>query len=146
MNKNDWESVLLVDLTWIPEGWWRWISSNRRKNVYPNKINRRHFEACVFYQVRNELKYGDLCIEGSEQYADYREQLISWDEYRQNLHTFCEQAVLPTIAGEFKKQVYDKLKALAKKVDTSFPKNKAVTIRNGEPFITKLKKKKYHRY
>ncbi|HDX9529954.1 TPA: transposase [Bacillus thuringiensis] len=38
--------------------------------------------------------------------------------------------------------MYDKLEALAKKVDTSFPKNKAVTIRNGEPFITKLKKKK----
>ncbi|WP_151041108.1 Tn3 family transposase, partial [Bacillus safensis] len=42
----------------------------------------------------------------------------------------------------FKRQVYDKLEVLAKKVDTSFPKNKAVTIRNGEPFITKLKKKK----
>ncbi|WP_232790023.1 hypothetical protein [Bacillus sp. SN10] len=124
MNKNDWESVPLVDLTWIPEGWWRWISSNRRKNVYPNKIKRRHFEACVFYQVRNELKYEDLCIEGSEQYADYREQLISWNEYRQNLHTFCEQVGLPTTAGKFKKQVYDKLEALAKKVDTSFQKIK----------------------
>ncbi|WP_257475465.1 DUF4158 domain-containing protein [Bacillus sp. FDAARGOS_1420] len=50
-NKNEWETVPLVDLTWIPEGWWRWISSNRRRNVYPDKINRRHFEACVFYQV-----------------------------------------------------------------------------------------------
>ncbi|MGG0446814.1 Tn3 family transposase [Bacillus mycoides] len=141
-NKNEWETVPLVDLTWIPEGWWRWISSNRRRNVYPDKINRRHFEACVFYQVRNELKSGDLCIESSEQYADYREQLISWDEYKQNLHTFCEQAGLPTTAKEFKTQVYDKLESLAKKVDNSFPKNKAVTIRNGEPYITKLKKKK----
>ncbi|HHL0974690.1 TPA: DUF4158 domain-containing protein, partial [Bacillus cereus] len=99
-NKHEWETVPLVDLTWIPEGWWRWISSNRRRNVYPDKINRRHFEACVFYQVRNELKSGDLCIENSEQYADYREQLISWDEYKQNLHTFCEQAGLPTTAKE----------------------------------------------
>jgi len=141
-NKNEWETVPLVDLTWIPEGWWRWISSNRRRNVYPDKINRRHFEACVFYQIRNELKSGDLCIESSEQYADYREQLISWDEYKQNLHTFCEQAGLPTTAKEFKTQVYDKLESLAKKVENSFPKNKAVAIRNGEPYITKLKKKK----
>jgi len=28
-----------------------------------------------------ELKSGDLFIEGSEKYGDYREQLISWDEY-----------------------------------------------------------------
>jgi TnpA family transposase len=34
------------------------------------------------------------------------------------------------------------LEQVARKVDASFPKNKAVTIRNGEPFITKLKKKK----
>nr|WP_304522109.1 hypothetical protein [Bacillus toyonensis] len=45
-------------------------------------------------------------------------------------------------AQEFKKQIYNKFEKVARKVDSSFPKNKAVTIRNGEPFITKLKKKK----
>ncbi|MXQ52528.1 Tn3 family transposase [Shimazuella alba] len=141
-NKEDWEWVPLVDLSWIPEGWWRWISPHRQRSIYPKKINRRHFEACVFYQIRDDLKSGDLCIEGSEKYADYRKQLVSWEEYRENLQTFCEQAGLPTTAQAFKKQVYTMLEKTARRVDSSFPKNKAVTIRDGEPFITKLKKKK----
>jgi predicted DNA binding CopG/RHH family protein len=58
------------------------------------------------------------------------------------VHTFCEQAGLPATAQAFKEQVYKQLEQVARKVDASFPKNKAVTIRNGEPFITKLKKKK----
>nr|WP_304522108.1 hypothetical protein [Bacillus toyonensis] len=73
--KSDWISVMhlenkeslpLVDLSWIPEKWWRWISPQRNRNIYPEKINRRHFEACVFSQIRDELKSGDLYIEGSE--------------------------------------------------------------------------------
>lgn len=105
-NQDDWEWIPLVDLSWVPEGWWRWISPNRRRSIYPKKINRRHFEICVFYQIRNELKSGDLCIEGSEKYGDYRKQLVSWEEYQENVHTFCEQAGLPTNAQAFKEQVY----------------------------------------
>lgn len=141
-SKDDWEWIPLVDLSWVPDGWWRWISPDRRRSIYPKKINRRHFEACVFTQIRDELKSGDLCIEGSEKYADYRKQLVSRDEYQGNLHTFCEQAGLPTTAQAFKEQVYNQLEKMARRVDSSFPKNKSVTIRNGEPFITKPKKKK----
>ncbi|MCS0824829.1 Tn3 family transposase [Cytobacillus firmus] len=141
-NQDDWEWIPLVDLSWVPEGWWRWISPNRRRSIYPKKINRRHFEACVFYQIRNELKSGDLCIEGSEKYGDYRKQLVSWDEYQENVHTFCEQAGLPTNAQAFKEQVYKQLEKTAQRVNSSFPNNNAVAIRNGEPSITKMKKKK----
>lgn len=141
-NKDEWDWIPLVDLSWVPDGWWRWISPHRRRSIYPKKINRRHFEACVFYQIRNDLKSGDLCIEGSEKYADYRKQLVSWEEYHENLHTFCEQAGLPPSSEAFKNQVFQQLEKTARRVDSSFPKNKAVTIRNGEPFITKLKKKK----
>jgi hypothetical protein len=74
-------------------GWWRWISPKVHIS------NRQHFEACVFSQIRDDLKSGDLCIEGSEKYADYRKQLISWV-----LNTFCEQAGLPTTAQAFKEQ------------------------------------------
>ncbi|WP_141558555.1 Tn3 family transposase, partial [Bacillus thuringiensis] len=77
-----------------------------------------------------------------EKYADYRKQLISWDEFQIHRATFCEQAGLPTTAKEFKLQVYNKLEQTARTVDKSFPTNKAVTLRNGEPVITKPKKKR----
>ncbi|HFK1785828.1 TPA: Tn3 family transposase [Bacillus cereus] len=141
-NEADSHTTSVVDLSWIPEKWWRWIRPHQRRNAPPEKIHRRHFEACVFSQIWLELKSGDLYIEGSDKYADYRKQLISWDEYQEIVATFCNQAGLPTTAQEFKMQVYNKLEKRARSVDVSFPKNKAVTLRNGEPVITKPKKKR----
>ena len=43
-------------------------------------LARRHLEACVFSCLARELKSGDLSVEGSDEYADYREQLLSWEE------------------------------------------------------------------
>ena len=40
---------------------------------------RQHLETCVLTYVATELKTGDLCIRGSEQFADYRDQLLSWE-------------------------------------------------------------------
>ena len=77
--KEDSERVPLVDLSWVPDSWWRWMSPQRKRESMPEEINRRHFEVCVLTHVMRELKSGDLCIEGSEKYADYREQLISWE-------------------------------------------------------------------
>ena len=56
----------------------------------PVRVNRRHFEVCVFSQVMWELKSGDLCIEGAEQFSDYRAQLISWQEYEQTVADYGE--------------------------------------------------------
>lgn len=155
MKKSEWISIRdlteftnadgempTIDFSWVPEKWWRWICPHQRRNVPLEKIHRRHFEACVFSQIWLELKSGDLYIEGSEKYADYRKQLISWDEFQIHRATFCEQAGLPTTAKEFKLQVYNKLEQTARNVDKSFPTNKAVALRNGEPVIIKPKKKR----
>lgn len=138
---GDWERIPLVDLSWVPEGWWRWISPRRRQDGIPNQIHRRHFEVCVFSQIMHELKSGDLYIEGSEKYSDYRQQLISWEEFEKNVATFSEQAGLPLDAVEFQRKVQRELESTAREVDASFPNNQAVTIRNGEPFITRPRRK-----
>jgi len=62
-------------------------------------LDRRHFEVCVFSQVMWELKSGDLCIEGSDKFADYREQLISWKEYEETIAAYGEQVELPVDAS-----------------------------------------------
>ncbi len=89
----------------------------------------------------HELKSGDLYIEGSEKYSDYRQQLISWEEFEKNVATFSEQAGLPLDAVEFQRKVQRELESTAREVDASFPNNQAVTIRNGEPFITRPRRK-----
>ncbi|MHC1699024.1 MAG: hypothetical protein AB9919_13385 [Geobacteraceae bacterium] len=44
---------------------------------FPGRRNRHYFEMCVFSHLMVELKSGDLCIPGSNHFADYRAQLIS---------------------------------------------------------------------
>lgn len=131
-----------MELSWVPDAWWRWISPKRKKGTIPKEINRRHFEACVFSRVTLELKAGDLYIEGSEKYADYRKQLITWDEYEEELTEFCEQVNLPSSGSDFIQKAQQEFKQVARQTDQSIPKNEQVKIENGEVMIKKPKKKK----
>src|SRR5699024_3733789 len=154
-SKKEWLSVVsttnneegkkqtpILDLSWIPEAWWRWISPKKKKGEPPEEINRRHFEVCVFSRVTLELKAGDLYIEGSEKYADYRKQLITWEEYEEKRTEFCKQVHLPSSAHDFLRQTQQALKQVAKETDQSIPKHEQVKIENGEVTIKKSKKAK----
>jgi hypothetical protein len=77
---EDDQIVKLLDLEWIPQKWWQLITNQKTKKSYPDCINRRYFEMCVFSQVMWELKSGDLYVEDSDAFADYRTQQISWSE------------------------------------------------------------------
>lgn len=140
--RRDWEITPLLDLSWVPDSWWRWISPKKKKEKMPDEINRRHFEVCVLSQIMLELKAGDLYIEGSEKYADYRKQLISWEDYEKNLADFCKHVNLPISGTDFVKKTQQEFKQVTSQTDQSFPRNEQVRIENGEVVIGKLKKKK----
>src|SRR5712692_4667222 len=84
-----------LDLSWVPEKWWRLVTGESLAGGHPHRLNRRHFEVCVFSQLMWELKSGDVCIVGSDKYADYRQQLISWKEYDRMVAEYGEQVGLP---------------------------------------------------
>jgi hypothetical protein len=86
------------------------------------------------------LQAGDLCAAGSDAFADYRDQLISWDEYHQEVEHFGQQIGLPTEAKKFVARTKELLDSVADATDRSFPVNQSVRIVNGEPMIAKLKK------
>ncbi|MGF6293000.1 TnpA family transposase [Paraburkholderia youngii] len=46
----------------------------RRSHGEGAPINRRYLELCVFSYMAEELRVGDLCVSGSDAYADYRDQ------------------------------------------------------------------------
>ncbi len=37
----------------------------------------------------NELKSGDLCLPGSDDYGDHRDQLVSWEVYHRDVGEIC---------------------------------------------------------
>ena len=60
-----------IDLSFASKKWLRTVMVRRKSKSW---FIRQHLETCVFSYVAAELKSGDLCVRGSEQYADYREQ------------------------------------------------------------------------
>ncbi len=65
-----------LDLSWVGEKWWPLLTGRAARDPAPAEVDRRYFEICLFTQVVNELKSGDLCIPGSEEYGDYRDPPI----------------------------------------------------------------------
>jgi hypothetical protein len=115
------QTVQLLDLEWIPHKWWQLITNQKTKKSYPDSINRKYFEMCVFSQVMWELKSGDLYVENSDVFADYRIQQISWAEYEANIDEFGKLVGLPVEPKAFVAHVKDWLLDITQKTDQSFP-------------------------
>jgi TnpA family transposase len=126
-----------VDLSFASE---RWRKLVRRSHGLGHPTNRRHLEVCVFSHLSADLRCGDVCIDGSEAFADYRKQLLPWKECEARLADYCDRIGIAAGAAEF----VDGLKALladtAAQVDKEFPQHAGdVTIgSNGEPTLRRV--------
>ena len=132
------QRVPILDLSWVPEGWWRLLTDQYTTTPQPKQINRRHFEVCIFTQLLSELKSGDVAVVGSDAYADYRTQLIDWEEYHRTVQDYGAMVGLPTEGAAFVAHVRQRLSDQAQKTDTAFPTNDALRIEQGEPVLSRL--------
>ncbi len=130
-------AVPLLDLSWIPDGWWRLVTGEHTRATFPAQVQRRHFEVCVFSQVLWDLSSGDLCIVGSGEFADYNDQLVSWADYDAGVAEYGRLVGLPVDGPAFVAHVQGWLEDIARATDTAFPSNKYVRIEDGEPIITR---------
>jgi hypothetical protein len=106
------------------------------------KMSRRHFEVCVFSYLAAELKSGDICVKGSREYADYREQLLSWENCESLVDEYCQNLGFPSQPDEFVKHLKSWLEETAITVDKGYPNNTQVIINeDGEPVLKRLAKK-----
>jgi hypothetical protein len=94
----------------------------------------------VFSQILLELKSGDLCIPGSNRFSDYREQLVSLEEYAREITRYGEQAGIPIEGQTFTAQLQAQLEAAAQRADDGFPTNTYVRLEHGEPVLTRLRR------
>jgi Tn3 transposase DDE domain len=127
-----------LDLWWVSDKWWKLVTRSSNPNRIPTKVERRHFDVCLFSQIVGELKPGDLCIEGSDQYADYRSQLVPWTEYARDVAGYGVQLGLPVEGRAFVAHLKDYLTRIAAEADASFPANEYLRIEAGEPILGRL--------
>ena len=103
-NRNCRKSTLSIeheklDLKWLPDKWKKLVTG--KVSGSSNEVDRLYFELCVLTQVLTELKSGDLFVECSENYNDYRHQLISWSQYAVEVEKYSELVGLPISPKEF---------------------------------------------
>jgi hypothetical protein len=86
------------ELSFASQKWQRTVLVRRKGK---SCFRRHHLETCVFSYLAEELKSGDICVQGSEQFADYRDQLLSWEECEPKVAAYCHQFHLPATAEGF---------------------------------------------
>jgi TnpA family transposase len=125
-----------LDLSFASERWRELVVTEL--NGEP-ALERRKLEICVFSSLADELKTGDMCVEGSEKYADYREQLLSWEKCEPLVEQHCRELGLPSTPEGFAGQLKTILSSTADAVDRSYPENSSVVITpEGEPVLKKI--------
>lgn len=138
--RGDWLSDE-VDLSFASEAWQRTIRVKKRVGGY--EIARRHLEVCVFSYLATELKTGDVCIQGSDNFADYREQLLSWEECRPLFAEYLNEMDFPEQGREFVQHVQKWMNSACWAVDSKYPDSTDAVVINekGEPELKKIRAK-----
>lgn len=117
----------------------RWKSTVIVKENDKILLLRKHLEICIFYYIAFGLRTGDLCIETSEEFADYRKQLLPWNECEPLIDDFCAEINFKNNPVEFVEHLKTSLREKSVEVDKKYPDNGQVIIdEKGEPTLKKV--------
>ena len=105
-------------------------------------MSRRHFEVCLFSHLADKLKSGDVYVIGSEDYADYREQLLPWEDCKPLIEEYCHNLGFPLDVNDFISHLKSWLEESALSVDKGYPSNTQVIIsEQDKPILKRIPKK-----
>ncbi len=100
---------------------------------------RRQLEICIFSHLAKELKTGDACVVGSENYADFRQQLLPWSECEPKIAEYCSSLGIPDTPEEFVAQLQKQLTKVAREVDLICQQGDQITINEeGIPVLKRI--------
>jgi TnpA family transposase len=118
----------------------RWQALIKSRQKMETVLNRRQLEVCVFHYLAQGLQSGDVYVEGSEAYADYRQQLMPWPECVPRVPAYCQALQIPETANSFVVHLQQRLREVTERVDSSFPDNSELTLdETGTPHLKRLK-------
>jgi TnpA family transposase len=126
-----------IDLKkWLPDAWYRHIVQKTESGAV--RIHRKYLEIYICKATMDEMQSGDLYAEHSNDYDDYREHLVSWDEYGGELSRYCDITKLPKDGATFAARLKEEISLLAKHVDSRFPENDYVRINDSGLVIQRI--------
>ena len=125
-----------IDLSFISDLWRKLVIQ-----VCDGKevLVRRQLEICIFSYLATELKTGDACVVGSENYADFRQQLLTWSECEPQIAEYCAELGIPDAPEEFVKHLQNQLTKVAREVDIICQQGDQITIdEEGIPVLKRI--------
>ena len=127
-----------IDLSFASDRW-RKLLHEGDGDGFGLGVSRRSLEICVFSYLAEELRSGDLSVTGSEEFADYRDQLLSWAECQDLLPAYCDKIGLPQDATTFASSLRDWLTETAQDLDDKVPecRGDVALTATGEPVLRK---------
>jgi len=125
-----------ISIDFASQRWQRLITHRQAGEIW---YDRRQLEMCVFSHVAAELRSGDLYVVGSENYDDYRAQLLDWEECVPLLEKYCRMLGLATSPGAFVDDLKSWLADTAQEVDRLFPESSQLRFEpDGRPVLARL--------
>jgi TnpA family transposase len=119
----------------VQDRWWSLVVVPPEEGGAVERVARKHLEVCVFTRLMENLKAGDVCIRGSLEFADYREQLVGDDELEALLPQYAEETGLPADPDALVAHLKAKLEAAARAADAVFPDSEGVRLEGGRPVV-----------
>jgi TnpA family transposase len=130
------EVVGEVDLGFVNDRWRRFVVKPRSE---PVAFDRRALEVCVFVHLASALEAGDLYVAGSENFADYRAQLLPWPECEPRVAAYCAALGMPERGEDLAAALKCELTDAAAVIDAGFTENSELSIDNdGIPHLKQL--------
>jgi TnpA family transposase len=137
---KEWLSIAGENITlkWVPDKWRKLVTGQRTGNVA--EVNRKYFEMCVLTETMQELQSGDLFVANSDQYSDYRDQLIGWDTYEEQIEEYGQMVGIPVEPKMFVAKLKQSLCETARAVDEGLPDNEHVEINGNDITLRRMGK------
>lgn len=115
-----------VNLDWLVDKKWRSLIVG--SDAASELVHRKYLELCVFSHVMEELKSGDLYVQNSDQFDDYRDHLVSWEQFDAEVGDYSAMVGLPADGSGFVTLLKQQLLDVSQKMDDRFPDNEHVDI------------------
>jgi len=123
-----------IDLRFLSQRWQQLVVEHTDGQTW---LNRRHLEAAIFTYVASELKTGDLCVLESQDYADYRDQLLPWEACQPHIEDYCTALGLEPTPDGFVQQLRGQLRDAIQSFDVAFPDNDTLMLKTDGSLILK---------
>lgn len=125
------------DFGWMTAQWRKLVLIKSAERGRPDLVHRRYFELAVLYEIKEELKSGDLFIKHGERYDDYREQLVDDATLEHELTDYGIVTGIEVRPSAFVSGLREEMSDLAREVDAGFPENAHAEIVDGRLILKK---------